>query len=271
MAIARTIDWRLTIPPREADVRIRAAFDQIGLAPDGDPGHIVGRSKMKVLKNRWSATVTADVTPYSTGSLVALRVEMPAGTKHYAVASDIASAIGDDAFDDRGLAAAKDRLSRISKAGGWLELRHLRNLLTATETVRELGQGVWEDDQGLIVLSDERLFFFDKTLTGATTLEFPVSAITSVTVGKKRTGETLAITVAGNVSTITRMMHGQGDAISRAFRQTRVTSASTIGNAPTTTAVPSDADELEKLASLRDRGILTDEEFQAKKAQILGL
>jgi len=29
--------------------------------------------------------------------------------------------------------------------------------------------------------------------------------------------------------------------------------------------------ELEKLASLRDAGILTDEEFNAKKAQILGL
>lgn len=33
----------------------------------------------------------------------------------------------------------------------------------------------------------------------------------------------------------------------------------------------SDADELEKLAGLRDRGILTPEEFEAKKRQILGL
>lgn len=34
---------------------------------------------------------------------------------------------------------------------------------------------------------------------------------------------------------------------------------------------PDYAAELEKLASLRDSGILTDEEFAAKKAQILGL
>lgn len=33
----------------------------------------------------------------------------------------------------------------------------------------------------------------------------------------------------------------------------------------------SEADELAKLADLRDKGILTDEEFAAKKAQILGL
>jgi len=33
----------------------------------------------------------------------------------------------------------------------------------------------------------------------------------------------------------------------------------------------SEADELEKLASLRDRGVLTNDEFEAKKRQMLGL
>lgn len=33
----------------------------------------------------------------------------------------------------------------------------------------------------------------------------------------------------------------------------------------------SDADDLEKFAQLRDKGILTEEEFQAKKKQLLGL
>jgi len=44
--------------------------------------------------------------------------------------------------------------------------------------------------------------------------------------------------------------------------------------APTTTAGGGGSDymaELEKLASLRDAGILTNEEFDAKKKQILGL
>jgi hypothetical protein len=85
------------------------------------------------------------------------------------------------------------------------------------------------------------------------------------------TGEALAITVAGNVSTITHMMHGQGEALSRAFRQAKTQTAPPSAQAPILAAAPSDADELEKLASLRDRGILTNEEFQAKKAQILGL
>ena len=48
--------------------------------------------------------------------------------------------------------------------------------------------------------------------------------------------------------------------------------------APAAAAAPASAggaddylEELQKLASLRDAGILTDEEFNAKKAQILGL
>jgi hypothetical protein len=35
--------------------------------------------------------------------------------------------------------------------------------------------------------------------------------------------------------------------------------------------VPSDVEQLEQLAQLHEQGILTDEEFAAKKQQILGI
>ena len=40
---------------------------------------------------------------------------------------------------------------------------------------------------------------------------------------------------------------------------------------PAAQSGPSAADEIEKLAALRDRGVLTEEEFAAKKRQLLGL
>jgi len=40
---------------------------------------------------------------------------------------------------------------------------------------------------------------------------------------------------------------------------------------PPPPAAPTEADELTKLAELHAQGILTDEEFAAKKAQILGI
>jgi hypothetical protein len=46
--------------------------------------------------------------------------------------------------------------------------------------------------------------------------------------------------------------------------------APAVAPAPTE-AAPSYLDELERLAGLRDQGIITDEDFEAKKKQLLGL
>lgn len=55
-------------------------------------------------------------------------------------------------------------------------------------------------------------------------------------------------------------------------KQTITAEDQEAGSAPAQTgSSTSDLDELQKLADLRDQGILTDEEFEAKKKQILGL
>ena len=55
------------------------------------------------------------------------------------------------------------------------------------------------------------------------------------------------------------------------FEQIRDAVENRIQFANTPISTNSDADELSKLADLRDKGILTEEEFQQKKKQILGL
>ena len=61
------------------------------------------------------------------------------------------------------------------------------------------------------------------------------------------------------------------------IEQQAVTAEDMGGQAPAAAAPPaapaggSDLDQLQKLADLHAQGILTDEEFAAKKAQILGL
>jgi len=47
--------------------------------------------------------------------------------------------------------------------------------------------------------------------------------------------------------------------------------AETAAPAPAPTAEPEYVGELERLSQLRDQGILSDEEFEAKKKQILGI
>ena len=209
MAITRTVEWKLTCPPDQADTRVRQAMTELGMKSEGPRGAIHGESKRSFIKNRWSAKVTVDISPTTEGSMAVCHVEMPGGTKHYEVLADIAEAMGNGVFDDRGVTAAIERLGKVSHLFGRKALRHLRNLLYASERVLELGQGSYGRKQGLVVLTNERLFFLEKSLGSETVEQFSLSAINSLLVNKKRTGETLVVNVAGDKAEITGMMHGK--------------------------------------------------------------
>jgi hypothetical protein len=57
----------------------------------------------------------------------------------------------------------------------------------------------------------------------------------------------------------------------RSFDATKVAIEQRIAALQQPTALGSDLDQLEKLAALRDNGIIIEEEFQAKKKQLPGL
>lgn len=270
MAIIRTVEWKLRCPPDEVDMRVRQAMNKLGMESEGSPGAIHGKSKRSFMKNRWSASVAVDISPTTDGSIAVCRVEM-AGNKHYDVLADIAEAMGDDIFDDRGVPEAVERLGKASLIFGRQQIRHLRNLLYANERVLELGQGSYERKQGLVVLTNERLFFLEKSTGSETVQQFSLPSIVSLAVNKKRTGETLIVHAAGDKAEITRMPHGQADPIVRAFRnlkQTDQTTAAAASQAPSSDADP--VAQIERLAALRDKGIISAEEFESKKTELMG-
>jgi Bacterial PH domain/Short C-terminal domain len=266
MGIVRTVEWRLTCTPEESDGRLRQAFEKLGLTPDGAPGSVSGQAKRSLMKNRWAASLQADVSPAAWGSTVVCRVDM-AGTKHFAVLDDLAEAVGDDVFDDRGVAAAVERLGKAARLFGRKEIRHLRNLLRSSEEVAELGQGEYEGKQGLVVLTNERLFFFEKSLGSETVEEFPLKSISSLSVSKGMTGETLKIFASGNEAQIKRM--GHADALTRGFRQ--VSQSASVASEPASGSAAQDDPiaQIERLATLREKGVLSEQEFEDKKRQLL--
>jgi hypothetical protein len=237
------------------------------MEPAANGAIIRAKSGRSLLKNRWAADISIDVTPLGAGSCATCSVDM-VGTKHYALLDELAEAVGDDAFEDRGIEQAIERLGKASRLFGRKEVRHLRHLIHADERVVALAHGMYQKKNGIVTLTDQRLFFFEKSLGSETHEEFALSSISSIEVGKKLTGERLVIHASGNNAEIERTMHGQADEFARQFRALKMRATAP---APTTSEAP-EVDVLEqirKLGELRDSGLLTSEEFEAKKAALL--
>lgn len=270
MAITRTVDWKVRCAPEEALGLLTRALEAAGLEDVTASGNEVrGSAKRSLRKNRWAAEVTASINPLPDGCEVVWQVQMSGGTKHFEVLDDIAEHVPEDVFDDQGVNAAVERLGKAGRLFGRKEVRHLHNITRSTERVVELGQGSFDGKQGIVVLTTERLFFFERSMMGTETLrEFALPAIQALSVSKKMTGERIEVSHSGTRAEITNMQHGQADAITRAFHQLRRdASASTPQSVPV--SAPDPMDQLRKLAELRDAGILTADEFESKKAELL--
>jgi hypothetical protein len=90
--------------------------------------------------------------------------------------------------------------------------------------------------------------------------------------GDKKLERTLALLGHGTELLTAEVGVGIGEKVEAWFRAHPAfgTTAAVVTQAPGNAPVPSLADELGKLAALREQGILTDEEFAAQKAKLLG-
>lgn len=268
MGLKETVEWSLVVGEQEAQDRFEQALRSLELEVTSSPGRLTGIAKRSLRRNRWAAEVALVFEARGGGSMVLATVDMT-GNKHFEILDEIAEAAGDTLFEDSGIDDAIERLGKLGRVFGRKEVRHLRHIIRAGERVVELGQGTYGDKQGLLVLTNERLFFFEKSLMNQTVEEFEISAISSIEAQKKMSGERLVIHASGNKSEIKNMSNGQSDAISRGFRSVKQQGSTPAAPAAPAPAAPDVLDQIAKLSSLKDAGVLTEEEFQTKKADLL--
>lgn len=118
---------------------------------------------------------------------------------------------------------------------------------------------------GILMATDERVVFFAKKLTGYDLESFPYSNISSIEMGKNMMGHHIKLFASGNEISVKWIQTGNIEGFVELVR-------SRIGKSSSAPAEPSQASPVEQirsLAELRDQGIITDEEFQAKKAELL--
>jgi len=118
--------------------------------------------------------------------------------------------------------------------------------------------------KGIFAATNRRLVFYAKKLTGYEFEVFPYSNISSFEAGKNMMGHTLSFFASGNKAKMKWIRYGD---VSRLYEYV----SSQIGkqSAPAQATQVDVADQIKKLAELRDQGILTEEEFTAKKKDLL--
>lgn len=181
---------------------------------------------------------------------------------------------GDDMRPD--IAAALSKMSY--KLGSKREIKRLPEHLWDNEKVAHITAGTYGPGAGIVVLTDRRLFFLKDGVMSKTSEDFPIEKISSVQWSTGMLLGKITVFASGNKAEITDVQKTDGKAITDAVRA-RLSGGPEAGasqpmpveaaSAATVADGPDAYERLKKLGELRDAGILTEEEFSAKKQSLL--
>lgn len=157
------------------------------------------------------------------------------------------------------------------------EIKQLPTVLQADEQLLAVTEGFLKEvhgrkiaGNGVIVVTDKRVLFYRKSIIGTETREeVPLSKVSSASIRKGMLDASIHITTSNNGAEI---IH-----VDKKLAQKTVTIISDLisketgsgGRTSQATAPISVADELKKLAELRDSGALTEDEFLSEKKKLL--
>lgn len=117
---------------------------------------------------------------------------------------------------------------------------------------------------GIFVATNKRLLFFSKKLAGYDMEVFPYSKISSIEMGKNSMGYYISFFTSGNKA---RMKWIKVDGVAELVRYVK----ERIGGGSVSKNDDDITSQIQELAELMKQGLLTEEEFTAKKKQILNL
>lgn len=155
------------------------------------------------------------------------------------------------------------------KIGSNREIRKLEEYLAPGETVRRIAGGYFAKGQGLLALTDRRLFFLTDGIMKKTSEDFPFARVSSVSWRSGMVQGTVVILAAGSEAKIERVYKDDGRALVDDARALLAAGAQTAAVPAPAAPVDDIPAQIQKLAGLRDAGILSADEFEAKKAELL--
>lgn len=154
-----------------------------------------------------------------------------------------------------------------SKSTFWgrKELKELPSILNQNEKIVALVIGIYNDGSGLLVATNTRLIFIDKGIIYGLKIEdFSLDKITSIQYESGLLLSEIKIMASGNIAKISNVEQGNGKRFSDTVRN--------LLSQPKSSVVETKidfVDQLERLAKLKDNGIITQEEFNQQKEKLL--
>lgn len=166
--------------------------------------------------------------------------------------------------------AAKDKMQH--RLGAGREMKRLTNHLWQGESVHLMAAGRYGGGTGIVVLTTTRLLFVMDGMTRQTIEDFPLDKISSVQWSGGMVLGTMTVFASGNKADIDQMNKKDGKQIADAVRAWLANAARPHRTAPSPRAATPEPDvyeQLRKLGELRDLGVVTPEEFEHKKRELL--
>ena len=161
---------------------------------------------------------------------------------------------------------------------GRKEIKELPNILWGDEIVENMIQGTYNNGNGILVATNRRLVFVDKgILYGLKVEDFAYDKISSIQYETGILFGKLTIFTSGNKAIIENVIKAKvrtfGDWVrarvsAPATNQIERQNSLSQNNSEGTIDI---ADQIERLAKLKEKGHLTEEEFTAQKRKFLGL
>lgn len=156
------------------------------------------------------------------------------------------------------------------------EIKALPEILSDDEEIKYATSGFLEENTVLVVCTDERIVFIDKGfIYGIKSTEIPLDMVNGVSYSKGMVFGSIAI-VNGAINTRIEKVNKETapimvDAIKKAAAQHKQQIYNFEADKQNVNASEDIVEQLRKLKPLIDEGIITEEEFAAKKKQILNI
>jgi hypothetical protein len=169
------------------------------------------------------------------------------------------------------MAFTEKQMKQIDRAAEVLQAdEQVFDVTTGAIEVTRMGEKTTRN--GAVLVTDRRVILYTKKLGGYEMNDHVYGLLTALDYKKGMMFGSVTLSAAGDRTHVSQIPKEDVERIAKAIRE-RMASTVQAGGPTAAPAAPaaSAADEIRKLAELRDVGVLTEDEFNIKKQQLLGL